>query len=57
MFQRVTKLLGNNANCFNLNISDETCTGEYSQTLRNQLYSMSDHLPVIMKLETTKNLF
>ncbi|MDB4590637.1 T9SS type A sorting domain-containing protein [Flavobacteriaceae bacterium] len=48
------KALGNNANCFNLNISDETCTGEYSQTLRNQLYSMSDHLPVIMKLETTK---
>ena len=48
------KALGNNANCYNLDISDETCIGEYSQTLRNQLYSMSDHLPVIMKLETTK---
>ena len=48
------KALGNNENCYNLDISDETRIGEYSQTLRNQLYSMSDHLPVIMKLETTK---
>ncbi|MCF6308588.1 MAG: hypothetical protein L3J09_11645 [Flavobacteriaceae bacterium] len=48
------KSYGNNGNCYNLDISDELCTGGYSQVLRNRLYSMSDHLPVIMQLETNK---
>ena len=48
------KSFGNNGNCYNLDISDETCTGDFSQQLRNNLYSMSDHLPVIMQLETNK---
>ena len=48
------KAYGNNANCYNLSISNETCVGQYNQTLRNQLYSMSDHLPVVMKMETNK---
>ncbi|PHS64060.1 MAG: hypothetical protein COB12_08730 [Flavobacterium sp.] len=48
------KAYGNNENCYNLDISDETCIGDYSQVLRNNLYSMSDHLPVIMQLETNK---
>ena len=48
------KSLGNNGNCYNLDISDESCIGEYGQSLRNNLFSMSDHLPIIMQLETDK---
>jgi exonuclease III len=48
------KSFGNNGNCFNLDISDESCLGEYNQQLRNNLFSMSDHLPVVMQLETNK---
>ena len=46
------KAYGNNGNCFNLNINDSSCTGTYPQSIRNNLYNMSDHLPVIMQLET-----
>ncbi|MFT4062094.1 MAG: hypothetical protein QM642_07030 [Edaphocola sp.] len=45
---------GNNGNCFNKKISDSTCTGPYSQTLRQYLHDMSDHLPVVMQLVTQK---
>ncbi len=48
------KSLGNNGNCYNMDINDNSCIGEFSQTLRNNLYNMSDHLPVIMQLETNK---
>ena len=48
------KSLGNNGNCYNMDINDDTCVGEFSQTLRDNLFNMSDHLPVIMKLETNK---
>tara|TARA_R110000787_G_scaffold59922_13_gene135930 strand:- start:32676 stop:33914 length:1239 start_codon:yes stop_codon:yes gene_type:complete len=48
------KSFGNNGNCFNLDISDESCLGEFNQQLRNNLFSMSDHLPVVMQLETNK---
>lgn len=41
---------GNNGNCFNKNISDTSCFGEFSQQTRNLLYNMSDHLPVVMQL-------
>ncbi len=47
---------GNNKNCFDKDINDATCTGEYSQSLRNDLYIMSDHTPVVMELETTKTI-
>ncbi len=48
---------GNNANCFNDNINDSSCAGtEYSQSIRDNLYNMSDHLPVIMQLQTDQVL-
>ena len=47
---------GNNKNCYDKDINDPSCTGEYSQSLRNDLYIMSDHTPVIMELETTKTI-
>lgn len=43
---------GNNGNCYNLDINDSTCEGTFSLPLRNNLYNMSDHLPVVMTLET-----
>lgn len=46
---------GNNGNCFNDNISDTDCFGVYNQELRNLLYLMSDHLPVVMSLEIDEN--
>ncbi len=48
------KAFGNNGNCYNNDISSTDCVGDFSQTLRNSLYSMSDHLPVAMQLETNK---
>ncbi len=47
------KAFGNNGNCFNRRINDPACTGEFSQTLRDNLYQMSDHLPVVCTLETS----
>lgn len=41
------KAYGNNGNCLNLNINDTSCTGEFSQPLRELLFNMSDHLPVV----------
>ena len=46
------KAYGNNGNCFNKNINNMNCTGEFSQEMRNNLYNMSDHLPVVLQLET-----
>lgn len=48
------KAFGNNGNCYNNNINDEFCTGEYSVNIREHLYQMSDHLPVVMEIETSK---
>lgn len=45
---------GNNGNCYNESINDTDCSGEYSTELRELLYNMSDHLPVVMELETNK---
>ena len=50
------KAFGNNGNCFNKNINDSSCDGFYDQTLRQHLYNMSDHLPVVLTLETTATL-
>lgn len=47
---------GNNKNCYDKSINDPSCTGEYSQSLRDDLYIMSDHTPVVMELETTKTI-
>ncbi len=47
---------GNNGNCYNNNINNSNCSGKYSQSIRNALYNMSDHLPVILELQTDKVL-
>jgi len=54
------KAYGNNGNCFNNDINNISCSGtEYTQAIRDNLYNMSDHLPVIMQLQTDQvlNLF
>ena len=47
---------GNNGNCFNLSINDESCTGTFPQETRELLYQMSDHLPVVLQLETEEEI-
>lgn len=47
---------GNNGNCFKKSINDPDCYGKYSQNTRNSLYQMSDHLPVILELETERKI-
>lgn len=49
------KAYGNNGNCYNLDINDTTCEGAFSAITRNNLYSMSDHLPIVMTLETEES--
>lgn len=46
---------GNNGNCYNSFISSTNCNGTYSQAIRNALIEFSDHLPVIMEIETPSN--
>ncbi|MGO3182910.1 MAG: T9SS type A sorting domain-containing protein [Aequorivita sp.] len=48
------KAFGNNGNCFDKSINDESCIGDFSQEFRENLYNMSDHLPIVMDLETNK---
>ncbi|MDY8135682.1 hypothetical protein [Aquimarina sp. 2201CG5-10] len=45
---------GNNGNCYNQRIDDSNCTGIYDAALRSALYNMSDHLPVVMELQTNQ---
>jgi endonuclease/exonuclease/phosphatase family metal-dependent hydrolase len=47
---------GNNENCFNNRIDAAACNGAFSQNLRNDLYNMSDHLPVILELQSNQTL-
>jgi hypothetical protein len=47
---------GNNKKCYDKDINNTSCTGEYSEFLRDDLYIMSDHTPVVMELETTKTI-
>jgi exonuclease III len=49
------KAYGNNANCFNKSINDTSCSGTFSQTTRDNLFYMSDHLPVVMQLQSPQN--
>lgn len=50
------KAFGNNGNCFDLSINDSACSGFYSEILRENLYNMSDHLPIVMDLETNEEI-
>ena len=51
------KSYGNNGNCFNKAVTNSDCdSAEYDFTLRTHLYNMSDHLPVVMKLETNQTI-
>ena len=51
------KSYGNNGNCYNKSINDPTCNGtEFSQSIREALYNMSDHLPVVLQLQTDQTL-
>jgi endonuclease/exonuclease/phosphatase family metal-dependent hydrolase len=47
--------IGNNGNCYNSYINNVNCSGEFSQTLREALIEFSDHLPVVMEIETPEN--
>jgi len=47
---------GNNGNCYDKSVNDPSCTGTYSPTLRNNLYYMSDHLPVVMQFQINEPL-
>lgn len=47
--------IGNNTNCYNGAINDPACSGTYSQSLRDALIQVSDHLPVVMEIETPQN--
>jgi exonuclease III len=50
------KSFGNNGNCFNNSINDASCSGDFSQELRDYLYNMSDHLPIVMEMQTNKEI-
>jgi len=50
------KSFGNNGNCYDNSINSTDCTGDFSQELRENLYNMSDHLPIVMNLETNKEI-
>lgn len=46
---------GNNGNCYNEDINDDSCTGIYSQNTRNLLWNMSEHLPLVLDLNFDQN--
>lgn len=48
--------IGNNGNCYNSFINSTSCTGTYSQNLRDALIEFSDHTPVVMEIETPENV-
>lgn len=45
------KAYGNNGNCFDIAINNTSCSGTYTQEIRDALFAFSDHLPVVMELE------
>ena len=47
--------IGNNGDCYNSYVSNPSCSGFFSQSLRNTLFNFSDHLPVVMEIETPEN--
>jgi endonuclease/exonuclease/phosphatase family metal-dependent hydrolase len=47
----------NNSNCYNQEINSTDCSGsDFSLSIRNALYTMSDHLPVTLELQTSETL-
>ena len=54
--QNSYKSYGNNGNCYNKRIDDNSCAGNYDFTLRSNLYLMSDHLPVIASIQSAMTL-
>lgn len=50
------KAFGNNGNCYDNSINSPDCSGDFSQQLRENLYNMSDHLPIVMNFETNKQI-
>lgn len=50
------KAFGNNGNCYKDNVNSPDCAGFYNQEIRDNLYNMSDHLPVVLDLETNKEI-
>jgi endonuclease/exonuclease/phosphatase family metal-dependent hydrolase len=50
------KAIGNNGNCYDNSINNINCGGIYNQQVRDNLYNMSDHLPVVMELETAQQI-
>lgn len=49
------KSFGNNGDCFNKRIDDLNSDGQYSLSIRQILYNMSDHAPVVMQFQTEKH--
>ncbi len=50
------KAFGNNGNCYDNRIDSPDCDGEFGADLRSDLYWVSDHLPVVMELQTDRVL-
>jgi endonuclease/exonuclease/phosphatase family metal-dependent hydrolase len=50
------KAFGNNGNCYDNSVNSPDCAGDFGATLRDNLYNMSDHLPIVMNLETNKQI-
>lgn len=50
------KTIGNNGNCYKNDINHPDCSGYYSQEIRNNLFNMSDHLPIVLDLQTNKEI-
>jgi len=48
------KAYGNNGNCFDNRIDAYDCEGPYPLALRQNLYNMSDHVPVVMQLKVNR---
>lgn len=47
---------GNNGNCYKKSVNDPDCSGVFDQEIRDDLYWMSDHLPVVMDISTNKTV-
>ena len=53
------RTIGNNSNinCYNQSITSNNCSGaNYDFTMRNALRNFSDHLPIMLEIETDKTL-
>jgi len=46
------KTIGNNGNCYNSFVNSSSCSGTYSQSLRDALHQFSDHLPITLTIQT-----